>query len=135
MEAAYLKYQAAIERDPLDPNYYRMLAEFSLAYAYQVREAALPAARLAVQFDSKDPANIDVLGQVLLTLEDEMNALRFYLQALELDPAYAPAYFHLGILYSARDDANQAVYYLSKAVEYSRNPAMTDQARRLLSSY
>ena len=97
--------------------------------------SALPAARLAVRFGPENPANIDLYGQVLLALEDEMNALRLYLRALELDPSYAPAYYHLGILYSARDDADQAVYYLSKAVQYSRNPALTDQAQRLLSAY
>ena len=135
LEAAYLKYQAAVELYPLDPTYYRILAEFCLAYTYQVKEGALPAARLAVQFDPQDPANIDVLGQVMLALEDENNALRFYLQALELDPTYAPAYYHLGIFYSARDDSDIAVYYLSQAVEYSNNPALIDQAQRLISSY
>ncbi len=135
LEAAYIKYQTAIELNPQDPGIYRMLAEFSLAYAYQVREAALPAARLAVRFGPDDPANIDVLGQVLLALEDEMNALRLYLKALEVDPEFAPAYYHLGILYSARGDADLAAYYLNQAVVYSNNPALTDQAQRLLSSY
>lgn len=135
LEAAYLKYQAAIELYPLEPDYYRMLAEFCLAYTFQIKGAALPAARLAVQYGPEDPANVDVHGQVLLALDDEMNAIRHYLSALELDSTYAPAYFHLGILYTARDDRESAVYYLSKAVEYSTNPALTDQAQRLLSSY
>ena len=88
-----------------------------------------------MRFGPEDPANIDVLGQVLLALDDEMNALRFYHQALELDPEFAPAYYHMGILYSARDEVDLAVYYLSQAVAFSSNPALTDQAQRLLSSY
>jgi tetratricopeptide (TPR) repeat protein len=135
LEAAYLKYQEAIELYPQDPDYYRMLAEFCLVYAFQIKEAALPAGRWAAQFGPQDPANIDVLGQVLLALEDEMNALRLYQQALALDPSYAPAYYHLGILFSARDEADPAVYYLNQTVAYSKNPALTDQAQRLLSSY
>ncbi|RLD01529.1 MAG: hypothetical protein DRI46_03645 [Chloroflexi bacterium] len=135
LEAAYLKYQEAIELFPQDPGYYRMLAEFCLSYAFQIREAGLPAGRLAVQFGPQDPANVDVLGQVLLALEDEKNALRLFQQALALDPEYAPAYYQLGILFSARDDSDPAVYYLSQAVAYSENPALTDQAQRLLLSY
>jgi tetratricopeptide (TPR) repeat protein len=135
LESALLKYQAAIELHPEDPDYYRMLAEFCLNYAFQVREAALPAARLAVQFDPLNPANLDVQGQVLLALGDEINAIRFYNQALAIDPTYATAYYHLGILYSVREEVDLAVYYLNQAVAYSKNPALTDQAQRLLSSY
>jgi len=135
LERAQLKYQAAVDLSPLDPDYYRLLAEFCLTYAYQIKDGALPAARMAVQIGPEDASNHDVLGQVLLALEDEMNAVRLYLTALELDPTYAPAYYHLGIFYSVRDQADQAVYYLSQAVKYSQNPALTDQAERLLSSY
>ena len=135
IEGAFKKYQAAVELYPQDPVYYRTLAEFCLVYAYQVREAALPAARLAAQFGPQGPANLDVLGQVLLALGDEINALRLYLEAIELDPVYAPAYFHLGILYSVQEEEDLAVYYLSRAIEFSKNPALTDQAQRLLSGY
>lgn len=135
LEAAYLKYTAAIELNPQEADYYRMLAEFCLVYAFQIREAALPAARLAAQIGPEDPANLDVFGQVMLALGDEINALRLYLQTLELDPAYAPAYYHLGILYSVREERDLAVYYLGQAVVYSENPALTEQAQRLLSSY
>lgn len=135
LETAFIKYQAAIELYPQNPDYYRMLAEFCLLYAFQVREAALPAARLAVQLGSQDPANLDVHGQVLLALGDDINAIRHYLGALELDPTYAPAYFHLGILYSVWEEEDLAVYYLNQAILNSKNPALTDQAQRLLSTY
>ncbi len=135
LETAYLKYQGAIELYPQDPLYYRLLAEFCLNYAYSVSEAALPAARLAVQFGPEDPANIDMLGQVLLVLGDDINAIRLYLEAVELDPSYALAYYHLGILYSVKEEEDLAEYYLNQAVEYSKNPALTDQALRLLLSY
>jgi tetratricopeptide (TPR) repeat protein len=134
LEAAFIKYQDAIELYPQDPIYYRMLAEFSLVYAYQVREAALPATRLAVQLGPEDPANLDMQGQVLLALGDDISAVNFYNQALALDPSYAPAYYHLGILYSVREEIDLAIYYLNQAVTFSTNPALMDQAQRLLSS-
>lgn len=135
MDAAYLKYQTAIELNPRDPDYYRLLAEFCLAYSYQVKEIALPASRLAVQLGPREPANLDVLGQVLLALDDEMNAISFYQRALAIDSTYAPASYHLGILYSAREEEDLAVYYLNQAVAFSTNPALIDQAQRLLLSY
>jgi Flp pilus assembly protein TadD len=124
-----------VELYPQQPGYYRMLAEFTVTYAFNVRELGLPAARLAVQLDAQDPANRDVLGQVLLALEDDFNAIKLFQQALELDPEYAPAYYHLGIIYSAHDSREQAAYYLQQAVANSRNPSLTEQAQRLLSTY
>lgn len=135
LEAALAKYQAASALQPENDQYYRQLAQFAITYSYHVREIGLPAARLAVQLDSQEPANLDALGQVLLHLEDEMNALKLFQEALTLDPAYAPTYYHLGILFSARDSQEEALYYLQEAVRYSQNPALTDQAQRLLSTY
>lgn len=135
LDAAYLKYQTAVELNPREPDYYRTLAEFCLVYSYQIRETALPAGRLAVQLGPQDPANLDVLGQVLLALEDEMNAINLYQRALEIDPTYALASYHLGIVYSAQEETELAVYYLNQAVANSSNLALIDQAQRLLSAY
>jgi tetratricopeptide (TPR) repeat protein len=135
LDKAQSKYQQAVQLDPLDALYYRQLAEFCVDYSFQIREIGLPAARLAVQLEGQDPANLDVMGRVLLGLDDAINADRFFQLALEADPAYAPAYYHLGILYSARDDRERARYYLEQALLYSDNPATRDQAERLLSTY
>jgi tetratricopeptide (TPR) repeat protein len=135
LDEALSMYQQAIQLDPLKALYYRQLAEFCVDYSYQIREMGLPAARLAVQLEDKDPANLDVMGRVLLGLSDAMNADRFFQLALEADPAYAPAYYHLGILYSARDDRERARYYLEQTLLYTDNPATRDQAERLLSTY
>lgn len=135
LDEALEKYQKAVELYPQQPGYYRMLAEFTVAYSFNLRELGLPAARLAVQLDDQDPVNRDVLGQVLLALEDDQNAIKLFQQALELDPEFAPAYYHLGIIYSANDERESAAYYLQQAVTYSRNPSLTEQAQRLLSSY
>jgi len=134
-ESALEKYQKAIELAPQADIYYRQLADFCVLYSYQVREIGLPAARTAVQLDDQDPANQDSMGQVVLALDDQMNAIRFFLKALDVDPAFAPAYYHLGILYSVRDDPQTAVYYLEQTVIFAENPALRDQAENLLSSY
>ena len=111
------------------------LASFCIMYSYQVRELGLPAARLAVQFDDQDPEILDVMGQVLLDLGDEMNALKFFQRALEADLSYAPAYFHIGIIYSARENKELTIYYLQQVMLYSENLSLIDRAERLLASY
>lgn len=135
LETAVEKFQQAIELNPLDGTSYSQLAKFCITYSYQVRELGLPAARLAVQFDGQDPEILDVMGQVLLDLGDEMNALKFFQRALETDPSYAPAYFHIGIIYSARENNELTVYYLQQVLLYSENLSLIDRAERLLSSY
>ena len=135
LESAIEKTQKAIELAPDEGIYYSQLAELCVTYSFRVKELGLPAARLAVQLDDENPKNLDVLGQVLLELDDEMNALRVFKQAVEMDPEYAPAYFHLAILYSARDDRERTVYYLNRVLETGDNIALLDQAERLLSKY
>ena len=135
LEIAVEKFQQAIELNPLDGTYYSQLASFCVKYSYQVRELGLPAARLAVQFDDQDPEILDVMGQVLLDLGDEMNALKFFQRALEADLSYSPAYFHLGIVYSARENKELTIYFLQQVLLYSENLSLIDRAERLLSSY
>lgn len=135
IEAALEKYQQAIGIAPLDDIYHRQLADFCVLYSYQVRGVGLPAARIAVQLNNRDPANLDSMGQVLLNLDDQMNAIQFFQAAINVEPSYAPAYFHLGILYSARNETELAVYYLEQVLTYTKNPAIRDQVERLLSSY
>ena len=135
LELAAEKFQQAIDLNPQNGLYYSQLAEFCVNYSYQVKELGLPAARLAVQFDDQDPAFLDVMGQVLLDLEDEMNAQVFFQRALENDQEYAPAYFHLGILYSTREDQERTIYYLKQALLHSNNLALKNQVERLLFNY
>jgi tetratricopeptide (TPR) repeat protein len=135
LDAAIEKIQKAIELAPDEGLYYSQLAELCLTYSYQVKELGLPAVRYAVQLDDQNPIFIDVLGQVMLELGDEMNALRIFQRAVELDPDYAPAYFHLAILNSARDDRDRTVYYLYKVLDTTNNLALIDRTERLLSNY
>ena len=135
LELAAEKFQGAIDLNPQKGLYYSQLAEFCVNYSYQVKELGLPAARLAVQFDNQDPIFLDVMGQVLLELDDELNAQVFFQRAIEIDPEYAPAYFHLGILYATREDGERTVYYLQQALNHSNNLALINQVERLLSNY
>ena len=134
LESAVEKYQKAIDIEPQEGIYYSQLAEFCVTYAYQVKELGLPAARLAVQLDGRNPEFLVVMGQILLNMDDELNAIKFYRQALEADPTYAPAYFQLGVLYSARDERDLAGYYFQQVLIHTDNLSLIDQVHRLISS-
>ncbi|MCK5793480.1 MAG: hypothetical protein KAH12_02155 [Anaerolineales bacterium] len=135
LNAALEKYQEAVELDPLNGEYYNQLAEFCVLYDYRVKEIGLPASRIAVQLKPADEVSLDILGQVLLALDDNLNAVKFFQMALESNPTYAPAHYHLGIYYSAFEDAERTVYHLQQALKYTQNPALFDQAERLLANY
>ena len=135
VNAALEKYQDAVGLDPLNGEYYNQLAEFCVLYDYQVKEVGLPASRIAVQLKPADEVSLDVMGQVFLALNDNLNAVKFFQMALESNPTYAPAHYHLGIYYSAFEDVERTVYHLQQVLKYTENPALFDQAERLLANY
>jgi tetratricopeptide (TPR) repeat protein len=135
LETALGNFQKAIDMDPDEAIYYRELTNFCVVYSYQVREIGLPAARMAVQLNDQDPANLDSMGQVMLSLEDHFNASQFFLRALDIDPTFSLAAYHLGIMYSAQNNSELTVYYLQQVMSHSSNPAIRDQVERLLSTY
>lgn len=135
LEHAQEQYERAIELLPGDPTYWRLLAEFSLHYQLQVRQIALPAARRAVILSSDDPLPLDVLGQVLVILGDNLNAERYLRRALEVDKEYAPAHLHLGIVYMNRGENDRARAHFDLAKHVASNSWTYEQAQRLISYY
>lgn len=135
MEAALSAYQAAVELEPRQADYWRLLAGFSAGYEYRLREVGLPAARRAAALDPDDPANLDMLGQVLLLLQDFANAERTFQRAVQADPGYAPGHVHLGLIYILRDERSRAREKWSYVLELAPGTPAADQAQRLMENY
>jgi tetratricopeptide (TPR) repeat protein len=135
LPSALESYQGAVDLAPLDPQYLRLMAEFSLKYEYHVREIALEAARQAVLMAPHDPATLDLMGQVLIKLGDDLNAERFLDQAIQAAPNYAPAHLHLGFLYLVRGDNTRASQELNLAGTLAPGSPTADQSKTLLQSY
>jgi len=135
LEAALKAYKRGVELAPRQAEPWRQLAGFCVLHEYLLREEGLPAARRAASIEPSDPANLDMLGQVLLLLEDFSTAQRFFRTALDVNPAYTPAQVHLGLVYALRGDTQQA-YQAWKAVSATApgTPA-AEQAERLLLNY
>lgn len=133
LEEALAYLQSAIQASHNDPHYLRTLVAFCIDYNYDLRGLALPAARQALLDDPYQPASLDTMAQVLLRLGDVLNAQRFLLRALDLDPEYAPAHLHLGLVHRLQGQETQARAAFQQAIVLSPDSPTADQANRFLS--
>jgi tetratricopeptide (TPR) repeat protein len=108
LDAAEKNYRKAIEITYHAPETLRKYVEFCIRYNIDLGGTALQEARRAISSDPNNPASLDVMGQLLFRLGDLLNAERFLNRALLQDPDYAPAYLHLGLIYSLQDKPVQA---------------------------
>ena len=128
-------YEQAQALAPGDPAYRYLLAQFSLAYHYQVDQIALPVARRLAAENPQDAAALDLMAQVLIHQGDLANALRFLGRAIQADPEYAPARLHLGLIALLQGDHASGRRELEAALELEPAGPTADQARRLLQAY
>jgi tetratricopeptide (TPR) repeat protein len=129
-------FQKAASIEPLNAMIWRLLAQYCLANMLDVREAGLPAARQAALLAPDDPAGQDILGQVMIGLDDPISAERFLQQAINMEPDYPAAHLHLGQLYLRQEKPDLAQYELALAAQPGGNDAASSlMAQRLLDRY
>lgn len=135
LQAALNAYLRATAMDPTDAALWRALAGFSTRYNTQVEEVGLPAARKAIELGGEDPQSLDVLGWALALLERFEEAQDALQKALSIDPGFAPAYLHLGILAMQTSDWEGAHEYLLQARDLDADGQFGGQAKLLLNQY
>jgi tetratricopeptide (TPR) repeat protein len=128
-------YQRLLELAPNDINAWMMVAEFSLEYDVQVESVGVPAARQAVIMDEYNPKALTLLARAYSLQGDDLLAARFFQQALEANPNYAPTHYYLGFHYLTQGDAGAARPHLEKAVELAENGEIGKLAQALLDQY
>jgi len=128
-------YLSAIAQSGQEVEYYHLLAKFCVEFHYKVREVGLPAARQALWLGGETPASLDTLGLVLFDLNDEFNAERLLLRALDDDPSYTLAHLHLGMVYLYQEENIRAHHHLKQALAFASDPAVVDHAQHLLSYF
>ena len=111
------------------------LKDFSINYAVQPEALALPAAQKAYALRPKDAAFADTLGWVYFGMEKDREAEEQFLFALMLDPDFAPAHLHLGMLYLKGNHLNLAYESLLRARDLANETWVEGQATRLLDEY
>ncbi len=136
LDAARQRYEAAVELAPQDALYWRLLGAFTLEYKVDVEELGLPAARRALALEPEDAAALDLVGAAYLTLDNDALAERFIRRAIQVDPAYAPGWLHLGALYLYRGEMEWGRTMLLFAGQLATpGSTVADQAQRLEGYY
>ena len=108
-------YQYATTLAPDDATYLMLLAAFCAQNNVNIDDVGIPAAQKAVQLSPKDAATLDVLGWTYLLAGRYSEAERMLSKALEHDPQYASAHFHLAIIYLQTNDRASAFDHLIHA--------------------
>jgi tetratricopeptide (TPR) repeat protein len=108
-------FQRATTLQPENVAVWQALAEFSLAYQYQVNTSGAPAANKSVLLAPKSPRSLDLAGQAALTAGNLAGAEGFFRTAIAQDPRYATAHLHLALVLFQREDDAGAFQELQKA--------------------
>jgi tetratricopeptide (TPR) repeat protein len=126
-------FRRATEIEPQSPLVWRSLAQFCVSHGLLVREEGLPAARQLLTLTPDDPAALDLMGAILLSLEDLESSERFLQLALQRDQAFPDAHLHLGQVYLMMEQLDAAHYHLKRALELSEEgDPVWRMAKRLL---
>ena len=128
-------YLRATQIAPDDANTWRLLAVFSAQYGVQVETVGLSAAQMAVELTGDDPFALDTLGWVLTLLERYDEAQDVLEHAISLDPAFAQAYLHLGVLFIQLEDWENARENLSQARDLDQESFTGERAQEFLNQY
>jgi tetratricopeptide (TPR) repeat protein len=135
VNAALDQFLRAVELAPDDPTYLHLLAMFSIYNAVRIEEVGIPAARKAVLADAEDPVALDLLGYAYYLGGDTVSGMRFLFRSLDANPGYAPARLHLGLVYLAREETENARRQLELAVRLAPGTEVAAQAQEILDLY
>ncbi len=113
-------YRAAISVAPHEPGFRLLLAQF---YADVVLkpEKALVAASETVALTPEDPAARELLGWAEYLMGNLAEARISLEHALQLDPTFARAYYHLGMVYEELGDQDKARWAFQHAVDLDQD--------------
>ena len=115
LEKADEFYRSAVIVANKSPWVQQQYVNFLIRYDKDLRTVALPISRQLLTSDNDDPDTLDLMGQVLFRLGDLLTSERFFIQAIQQSPTFAPAYQHLGLVYSMQDKPDLADAAFSKA--------------------
>src|SRR5436853_6691010 len=80
-------------------------------------QGALAAWRKATKLDPKSALIEEHIGFLLAVLKRHEAAIPHFIKALELNPTFAPAHYHLGVAYWLQQDPNRSIPQLQAAAD------------------
>ncbi len=133
---AMVNYRRALELEPGNAYYWSVVAGVCADNFYELRQTGLPAAREALLLSPNNPGYLDLMGVIMMKLEDFNSAERFLQQALQKNAQLASVHFHLGQLYLYRERPELAYRSLVKAETLAGSKSNVGKlAKRLLDRY
>jgi len=123
-------YAQGVKLFPSDEAAWIGQAEFSFESQMQVEETGIPAAREAAILAPHDPQAIDLLGFGWFLTGDLPTAEKLFWNALELNPTYAPAFLHLGMVAETRNDTPLAVGFYRQVIALDPQGPMGQSAQK-----
>ncbi|MFQ6048741.1 MAG: tetratricopeptide repeat protein, partial [Phycisphaerae bacterium] len=116
LEQAAATYRRVLQINP-DSRFALNNLAYLLAEDLNRPQEALPYARRAFQISRDDPNVVDTLGWVECLMGRYDRAIGTLRSAIELNPEFVPAIYHLGEAYRRRGDAGSAKLQFQKALE------------------
>ncbi len=115
-EGAVSAYLRACELEPQIPDFWLLLAEYSLTYEVKTSTLGIQAARRAVLLDPENARALDMLGFAHYLNGSFTAAERLLKRAASINPKSSSAHFHLGLAHLALDQMEPALQSLHQAV-------------------
>jgi Flp pilus assembly protein TadD len=129
--AAEVWLQEAVSLQPDDPTWWEILVRFYLAHNITEGRSTEAAAEL-VRLVPEDAEAHDLHGWAALQAGEYEAAQESLMEALALDPALAPAHYHLGLLRVAQGERGQAEASFVRALDFDTTGEMTLLVERAL---
>ena len=135
LEEARAHYIRATALRPQIPDYWILLAEFSIEHDLYLQESGLPAAQKAYALSPNDPYIITLLGRAHHSLGEFDLAMNYFTQVLSQFPDYPPAHLHLGLLYIDQDNLSAAQQEFLLVIQLAPESQSAMFAEKLLVQY
>lgn len=123
LEGALADLQQATILQPANVIVWQALADFSLAYQYEVSSIGIPAAYKSVLQAPDNPHSLDLAGQAALTNGNLSESEDYFTRAIFQDPRYAPAHLHLALVLIQYQNFDAAKAELEKAASLGSSEA------------
>jgi tetratricopeptide (TPR) repeat protein len=134
LPSASAAFEQAARLAPDQPEFWLLLARFSVNQAVDLEGIGLPAARNAVALGAGEVSAWQTLGQIHSLLGNEWLADRALRRALALDPRDAETWYGIGVLRLASDDRTGAQQALHAVLVLDPGGTWAELARRALES-
>lgn len=132
---AFDVYDALLLETPDEFETLYQMANFSIAYEYQIQKIGLPAAREALALSPNNTETLILLGRAYSQLGNPMMGQKLISQALQKDPENINALYYLGIINISLGNSQEAKSYFERITTLTDNQTFIDQINEIINNY